>query len=516
MSPIKIIVGLGLCYAVAQLGTWGWQQWQLTKPGYHQTDCWFSTYITGDTRCGYMVVPENRQVADSRTIRLPVVIFEALQKSRQHNELSKEPILYLTGGPGDQAYIGQQKHVDSWWLERRIFPKGHDLIVLGQRGTGLKEPDFDCEEMRTPEVVFAAVAKGTKRRKLLTAAAAACAARLQREGVDLTAYNSRESAADVAELRQALGIEQWTLYGVSYGTRLALSTLRYHPEGIRSVILDSVYPPEANNLIDNAEFYRVALQRLFGDCDTFSPCDSDPAGLMTEYARLRDRLAAEPVDYDLRELDLEIDMVLSIDERFFDNLLFKALYNRKSRRHIPPMIRNASKRSVQGQNVQRLARLLLETLEDSGSGSKAVRLSHICRDEAAFESLEEIAAAAAAAGPLGHMIAEDTGAFLCEVWPAGKADPIENEPVTSEVPALLLAGALDPVTPPALARSAAAGLPNGYLFEFWDAGHGLIYEMDCMPELIAEFLENPSREPAGRCTRQAFLASGQKTLENSR
>jgi hypothetical protein len=131
VSPIKVILGVAAVIIVFHLGRWGWQEWQLARPGFHETDCWFSKQITGDATCGYLVVRENRQVPDSRTIRLPVVIFAAEPVTRQGTNPAKEPILYLTGGPGGSAYLGEQRHVDSWWLERRIFPKGRDLIVMG-------------------------------------------------------------------------------------------------------------------------------------------------------------------------------------------------------------------------------------------------------------------------------------------------------------------------------------------------------------------------------------------------
>ena len=69
-----------------------------------------------------------------------------------------------------------------------------------------------------------------------SAALQACRDRLAATGVDLAAYNSTENAADIADLRVALGIDTWNVYGVSYGSRLASTVLRDHPQGIRSVI----------------------------------------------------------------------------------------------------------------------------------------------------------------------------------------------------------------------------------------------------------------------------------------
>lgn len=515
MNPLKVILAVAVAIVVFHLGRWGWQEWQLQRPGFHETDCWFSKDVTGDATCGYLVVRENRQRTDSRTIRLPVVIFAAEPIRHGGPGSTKEAILYLTGGPGGSAYLGEQQHVDSWWLERRTFPKGRDLIVMGQRGTGLTEPDFDCHEFKTPEIALEAHARGTEPpdwRTLAVAAAVACAERLQAEGVDLAAYNSRESAADIAELRAALGIEAWSLYGVSYGTRLALSVLRYHPEGVSAVILDSPYPPEATHLIDSAAFYKAALHRYLTNCLSRSPCNVPPYGLWDQYLRAHEQVRRQPVELALSATGAETDLVITIDHRRLDELLFAALYNRETRPLIAPVLRAlalASTGTERSANALRgeaeLGNLLKGAVDGWSKGSKAVRLSHICRDEAPFDKAEALAAAAAEAGPLAHLVTEDFNGLVCPVWPSGSADALENTPVKSDVPALLLAGIYDPITPPELARAARAHLSNGHLFEFMGAGHGVIYEVDCAGSLIAEFLDDPQRRPEGECYRHQLL-----------
>ena len=86
----------------------------------------------------------------------------------------------------------------------------------------------------------------TKLERLDLEAAGRCRQRLVDEGIDLSAYNSLQNAADIQSLRLALGYEQINLYGVSYGTLLALHTLRFYPQGLRSVILDAVVSPQIN------------------------------------------------------------------------------------------------------------------------------------------------------------------------------------------------------------------------------------------------------------------------------
>src|SRR5690606_39073830 len=99
------------------------------------------------------------------------------------------------------------------------------------RGTGYSQPFLGCygDEEAEDNLAYARL----------------CHADLTAQGIRLNAYTSAENAADIADLRVALGYEQVNLYGISYGTRLALTIMRDHPQGIRSVVLDSVYPPDA-------------------------------------------------------------------------------------------------------------------------------------------------------------------------------------------------------------------------------------------------------------------------------
>ena len=147
-----------------------------------------------------------------------------------------------------------------------------DLVFFDQRGTGYSEPSLACPEFidLTLDILDddLSLAQGNQRQ---LEALAACGDRLLQEGIDLTAYNSAENAADVADLRLVLGYEEWNLYGVSYGTRLAQTIVRDHPEGIRSIILDSAYPLAANIQLETA----VNADRAFALF--FAGCAADPA-----------------------------------------------------------------------------------------------------------------------------------------------------------------------------------------------------------------------------------------------
>ena len=104
-------------------------------------------------------------------------------------------------------------------------------------------------------------------------AARECYERLSAQGIDLGAYNTTESAADFADLRVALGIAEWNVYGVSYGTDLALTYMREHPEGVRSVTIDSVVPPNLASLGLNWFNAGVTMDRFFAACTADLACN---------------------------------------------------------------------------------------------------------------------------------------------------------------------------------------------------------------------------------------------------
>ena len=190
-----------------------------SEASYAVEDCPFDIPDGYDMECGYLTVPENRSDPNSATIDLAVAIV------RVDNPAS-DPIIYLAGGPGSSAIDEFVSAPESWDINQFLY--GSDLILLDQRGTGYSYPTLNCWEME----------QAAENSISDYDAAVACHDRLVSDGIDLTAYNSAESAADVEDLRIALGYDTWNLFGISYGTRLALEVMRDYPDGIRSVIID--------------------------------------------------------------------------------------------------------------------------------------------------------------------------------------------------------------------------------------------------------------------------------------
>ena len=127
------------------------------------------------------------------------------------------------------------------------------------------------------------------------AATKACHDRLVAEGVDLSAFNTSENSADFADLRKALKIEQWNVYGLSYGTDLALSLMRDHPVGIRSVIIDAVLPPSVVSLGWTWTNANEAINNVFRACADQPACAAKYGDLSAQFAAEVQKLEANPL-----------------------------------------------------------------------------------------------------------------------------------------------------------------------------------------------------------------------------
>ena len=182
---------------------------------------------------GELAVPESRSRDDSRTITLRFVRFPSTAKNN-----AGSPIVYLAGGPGGSGIAAARGTRLPLFMALREFA---DVIALDQRGTGMSGGnDLACDEPFA--IPFDRPLDPVQAGRILADAMGRCAARLRRAGIDPAAYNTRESANDLEDLRVALGAKKLTLWGISYGTHLALATLKDHGTSVERVILAGLEP----------------------------------------------------------------------------------------------------------------------------------------------------------------------------------------------------------------------------------------------------------------------------------
>jgi pimeloyl-ACP methyl ester carboxylesterase len=327
-------------------------------------------------------------------------------------------------------------------------------------------------------------------------AARQCRNRLRSEGVDLTAYNSAASAADLDALQHALGIDAWNLYGISYGTRLALTMMRDYPERIRSVVLDSVYPPAEDSFEALAPHLARVFGKLFADCGADPECRAAYPNLETALYDLVDSTNQQPILTPARHPQTNERLSLLSDGHDLVGDLFLGFYDSSLIPFLPLVIDQ-----VRQGNADVLTPLTDLALQSFVGISEGMNYSVQCREEAPFNDPAEVAAAQASI-PAPLRAFSYTATFqICSFWGAGDADPIETQPVRSDIPTLLLAGEYDPITPPSSGRLAAQTLTQSFMYEFPGLGHG-VTASPCPASIAAAFVDDPAIEPDTSCIQE--------------
>lgn len=450
-----------------------------TVPRFEPIEC-RREIAAADVECGWLIVPEDRADPASPTLRLAVAIVRRAE--------SGTPVIYLHGGPGGQAISAST----IYWM-RSILP-GRDVILLDQRGSGLSEPSLDC-----PEVDQAFMTSLTDpapspaaQQQVTLDAAEACHDRLVASGVNLAAYDSAANAADVDDLRAALGIDQWHLFGISYGTRLALTVMRDYPAGVASVILDSVFPPMPDKRQVTATVINDALMTLFAGCVADERCAERYPTLADDFFALVEQLNAEPMVMDMQRNGV----TFTVNGDLLAQAIFIMMYQADLLPTLPRMIANLDdgNYALLRANVSWILDFALFTHE-------AVAYSIACRELVPFNTSDDVLAQLPDVQPALRPLLEYDVAFdtaLCTLWDVPPADPVENAWVTSDIPTLVLTGSYDPITPPAYAYATAEHLSTHYLFEFADQGHGVV-SSGCAVRTINTFLADPTTEPDAAC-----------------
>lgn len=310
---------------------------------------------------------------------------------------------------------------------------------------------------------------------------AACRARLVASGVDLDQYDSGTSAADIADLRRALGISSWNLFGVSYGTTLALTTMRAHPEGVRSAVIDSVYPltvgggPET--VVASAE---RAFAKLYAGCAADPACDAAFPDVEQAVADVVAAYNADPHESVITDPLTGRRRPIAITGNDIVAGLFQALYDAALIPLLPSIIDQLRARQTGIIDV-----FAADGISGAVEAHEALTQSVECSDRAAFP--EDYAEAVAEHPEYAGLVSPS----VCEAWDVQPAPPGFNDPVTSDIATLVLAGEYDPITPPADSRGAADALGNATYVEFPGIGHGAVRSHECADGIFHAFLEAP-------------------------
>lgn len=438
-------------------------------------------------KCGYVTVPENRSTPDGDKVQLAVAIF----KSGQHDSY---PVVRLEGGPGGSSLDNWAHYVTSQNYSSFVF--NHDLIMFDQRGTGYSTPSLKCPE--TLQFQFDTLDKhlsAAASQQLQLQALRSCHDRLVRSGIDLNAFNPLENAADVHDLILALGYKQANLYGVSYGTRLALTTMRLFPSVIRSVVLDSVYPPQKNRTSLPGAAQRV-FNVLFQGCAAQAHCDQLYPHLDSVFYQLVTDLNANPAHFQATDATTNKTYNVAMAGDDFVFLLFSALYATQIIPVLPKMIFQ-----VRDHNYALLS-VIYGVVEFDDTFSDGMFYSDECSEDWDFLTQNDILPAMQGITPqIRPAFQNDLQEEYddCQLWHVQQSPAAQKQPVVSAIPTLVLSDEYDPITPPANGKLAAQTLKNSYYFLFPGLGHGAEYNSPCVNSIISAFDDTPTQKPSDAC-----------------
>ena len=441
--------------------------------------------------CGFLVVPENRSRPDGRTIRLLVAKYPARSPEKR-----PDPVVYLAGGPGDIAPL----EVNG--LIAADFIRDRDILVVSQRGTWFSEPALTCaasDDFARELLGLRFYSEATRRANL--AATEVCHRELAATGADLSAYNSTESAADFADLRKVLGIASWNVYGTSYGSYLAQTLMRDHPEGIRSVVLDSVLPT-TYTVPANWQNARYGFDNLFQACAAETACNAAHPRLEETFTGLVNKLEAEPLTTTVKDRATGEAIEVVIDGGALIDWLRNQNYGLPTLRAAPDRIGGLA--AGRPDSIEAIALDRASRAPPPGAGVPALgyglALGVSCREDYPFATPEDLAAAGREAFPDYPASVQREGiggwAYFNEdcrdVWKVAAAPEAMRQPVASSIPTLLISGSFDTLTSLAGAKAAATSLSNATIISILGVGHFVSPASPCAQAVIVSFLADPA------------------------
>jgi pimeloyl-ACP methyl ester carboxylesterase len=447
--------------------------------------CWFEVPAGRTATCWSLILPMDRADPGAGSVRLDAVVI-----GRHDADGTGDPVIYIPGGPGGSAGI-ESEAIGGWFERTRdlAWLTSRDLVLVAPRGVKPSEPSLACDEAR--DAVRRSVAKRgrlderTLQSDAVLAAFDACLDRLAEEGLDLADFAIAERVADVIDVARLLGLSRWSLMGVSDGTRVALKVAERAPDGLAAMVLDSVLPPDID--LERSRAEPIKTEDLIHLCRRWPQCIGRLGNVDGWIASTARALGAAP-------LEVKVDLGTGSPARVaLDGAGF---------RYTMTMLDQYS--------AARLAYLI------------AVELARQHDDDALAElvpGIVDLLATHVAAFPFLQVraCAEDRAREGARVDATSCIGPFDIdaidrawvEPAPSDVPALLLVGALDTITPPDFALHAAESLGHAHVMVVPQRGHGVLGDDGCLDNVVAAFLDDPSASPFHACLKGRGIVEGE-------
>ncbi len=463
LSGLLGVLGLWAGTALAQS-----PQLQLKPcPGFAETG---KPPLVYGAQCGQLAVKENPDDPASGEINLEILRLPAISPAPK-----ADPLFLIQGGPGGSS-VTMAEQIQGSFSELR---KNRDLVFVDQRGTG-KSNALSCESLSADEQLL----PDAEQKNLTLKTMQACA---KKYGDVARFYTTPYAVKDLEQVRLALGYRQINLWGGSYGTRVVLEYMREHPQSLRAVVMDGLAPVQVALPAGAAQTASSAFNKLNEQCAQQPQCKNQYGDLLQNAQAILARLnqqetKGEPLTIAYEHPRTQQPKQLSLSKNSFTSLVFMSLYSRDLSALLPQVLYKA----VAG-DYRMLASLFALASEQPNllDMAQGLHFSVICSEDAKLYPSQSASSVFLGVDML------DEARSICAFWPKAEMPESYYQPINATTPALLLSGAVDPVTPKPMADAVIKHLSNATQLEA-PGGHHIISTQGCMPQLIAQFIEQAS------------------------
>lgn len=437
----------------------------------------FSGLVKADPRLilqsGYLVVPEDRSQPSGSKVKLPFFFVR-----RADQDAHKNVSLYMTGGPGYSTIA----NIDSVAYNSGFLKYG-GFIAFDQRGTKKAQPCLDCDMVY--EAIKESYRKSKDRDSLVLMAVKECRERLQQQGINLSAYNSAESVADINDLRLALKLDSLNLVGISYSGGLMLSMARSHPEGVKTLILNSPLPGFVN--YEETALFNIneALDQVFTSCEKDSTHKTTYANLRMRFQQYFSGLGNKKFQIAYKEKGSKD----SISITYGKHELIEAIVNRLTTnqvKEVPRVIVDL----ISGKHKSYIEKVLDESFMGNTAIALGMRYSVYCSEQLAYSNPSLEKQEEKLFPWLAGYRFNNVDHTIAKIWAVKPVPKAMKSAFSAKVPALISAGTIDPWCRPFYNQAIKRYLPNSQLLIIQNRGHGAGFNVDGY-DYLATFMHSP-------------------------
>ena len=419
----------------------------------------------GALNCHSVPVPLDYAKPAAGSLKIHVAVAPAFREGARG-----DPLFVLAGGPGQ----GGSEVIRLLSAAFSRVRATRDIVFIDQRGTGLSGK-LECKDVPGQETMSEAALEAEAHRCISTSK------------VNFAAYTTANAARDLEAVRRALGYPKVNVYGVSYGTRLGQAYARAYPGSVRSLILDGVAAPD-QVIPAGGRDAQAALDKLFDHCARDAGCKKAYPNLRADFENLAAR-AESGIKLSLTDPRTAQPLSFTMSGARFNGTVHSILYSPADARRLPFLIHSAA----QGRWEPFVARQnVVGDFAGDGGNATLLYLAIVCAEDVPRMTPSLMKDdAAMLTRPLVDRIPA-----MCKHMKVPAVPWVA--PTMIEAPALLLSGALDPITAPRRAEAAARHMRNARHLVVANAGHN-VSQLGCTPRLLRTFLDNPGAALDAKC-----------------